>query len=152
MEPMLFSPLKIRDVTLRNRIVVSPMLTYSAQGGHVNDWHLAHLAQFAAGGAGLVFMESTKIDPAGCSTPRDTGLWKDDFIEPLKRITALIKRNGAVPAHPARPLGTQGAQVACRGKGACRWRRVPAWTTARYGSWWARARFRTIRNMRCRAR
>ncbi len=98
MERMLFSPLKIRDITLRNRIVVSPMLTYSAVGGHVSDWHLAHLAQFAAGGAGLVFMESTKIDPAGCSTPRDTGLWKDEFVEPLKRITALIKRNGAVPA------------------------------------------------------
>ena len=98
MEPMLFSPLRIRGITLRNRIVVSPMLTYSAKGGHVSDWHLAHLAQFAAGGAGLVFMESTKIDPAGCSTPADTGLWKDDFIEPLKRITALIKRIGAVPA------------------------------------------------------
>ena len=97
MQPMLFSPLQIRDITLRNRIVVSPMLTYSAERGHVNDWHLAHLAQFAAGGAGLVFMESTKVDPAGCSTPRDTGLWKDDFVEPLKRITELIKRNGAVP-------------------------------------------------------
>jgi 2,4-dienoyl-CoA reductase-like NADH-dependent reductase (Old Yellow Enzyme family) len=96
MQRMLFSPLKIRGVTLRNRIVVSPMLTYSAEGGHVNDFHVAHLAQFAAGGAGLVFMESTKVDPAGCSTPRDTGLWKDDFVEPLKRITALIKRNGAV--------------------------------------------------------
>ena len=98
MSPRLFSPLQIRSITLRNRIVVSPMLTYCAQNGHVNDFHLAHLGQFAAGGAGLVFMESTKIDPAGCSTPRDTGLWKDDFIEPLKRITALIKRNGAVPA------------------------------------------------------
>jgi 2,4-dienoyl-CoA reductase-like NADH-dependent reductase (Old Yellow Enzyme family) len=96
MQRMLFSPLHIRDITLRNRIVVSPMLTYSAERGHVNDWHLAHLAQFAAGGAGLVFMESTKVDPAGCSTPRDTGLWKDDFIVPLKRITELIKRNGAV--------------------------------------------------------
>src|SRR2546423_7668166 len=97
MQRMLFSPLQIREITLRNRIVVSPMLTYSADGGYVNGWHLAHLAQFAAGGAGLVFMESTKVDPAGCSTPRDTGLWKDDFIEPLKRITTLIKRNGAVP-------------------------------------------------------
>ncbi|MGZ5152725.1 MAG: NADH:flavin oxidoreductase/NADH oxidase [Burkholderiales bacterium] len=96
MERMLFSPLQIRGVTLRNRIVVSPMLTYSAERGHVNDFHVAHLAQFAGGGAGLVFMESTKVDPAGCSTPRDTGLWKDDFVEPLKRITALIKRNGAV--------------------------------------------------------
>jgi 2,4-dienoyl-CoA reductase-like NADH-dependent reductase (Old Yellow Enzyme family) len=97
MQRALFTPLTIRGITLRNRIVLSPMLTYSADNGHVNDWHLAHLAKFAAGGAGLVFMESTKIDPAGCSTPRDTGLWKDEFVEPLKRITALIKRNGAVP-------------------------------------------------------
>jgi 2,4-dienoyl-CoA reductase-like NADH-dependent reductase (Old Yellow Enzyme family) len=96
-ERALFSPLTIREVTLRNRIVVSPMLTYSAVGGHVSDWHLAHLAQFAAGGAGLVFMESTKVDPAGCSTPRDTGLWKDAFVAPLRRITELVKRNGAVP-------------------------------------------------------
>src|SRR5688572_8453963 len=96
MQPMLFTPLKIRDITLRNRIVVSPMLTYSADNGHVNDWHLAHLAGLAAGGAGLVFMESTKVDPAGCSTPRDTGLWKDEFVAPLKRITTLIRRNGAV--------------------------------------------------------
>ena len=51
MAPALFSPLKIRDVTLRNRIVVSPMLTYSAEGGHVNDFHLSHLGKFAAGGA-----------------------------------------------------------------------------------------------------
>jgi len=91
----LFSPLTIRGLTLRNRIVVSPMLTYSAVNGHASDWHLAHLAQFAAGGAGLVFMESTKIHPAGCSTPRDTGLWKDEFIPQMKRITALVKRNGA---------------------------------------------------------
>jgi 2,4-dienoyl-CoA reductase-like NADH-dependent reductase (Old Yellow Enzyme family) len=98
MQRMLFSPLRIREVTLRNRIVVSPMLTYSAERGHVNDFHLAHLGQFAAGGAGLVFMESTKVDPAGCSTPRDAGLWKDDFVEPLKRVTALIRRNGALSA------------------------------------------------------
>ena len=98
MERLLFTPLKIRGATLRNRIVVSPMLTYSANNGYASDWHLAHLAQFAAGGAGLVFMESTKIDPAGCSTPRDTGLWKDDFIPGMKRITELVKRNGAVIA------------------------------------------------------
>ncbi|HYC46817.1 MAG TPA: NADH:flavin oxidoreductase/NADH oxidase [Burkholderiales bacterium] len=95
MTSKLFSPLTIRGLTLRNRIVVSPMLTYSAVNGHASDWHLAHLAQFAAGGAGLVFMESTKIHPAGCSTPRDTGLWKDEFIPQMKRITALVKRNGA---------------------------------------------------------
>lgn len=95
MPSQLFSPLTIRGITLRNRVVVSPMLTYSATNGYANDWHLAHLTQFAAGGAGLVFMESTKIDAAGCSTPRDTGLWKDDFIPQLKRITELVKRTGS---------------------------------------------------------
>lgn len=96
MDSQLFSPLQIRGVVLKNRIVVSPMLQYCANNGHVNDWHLMHYGKFAAGGAGLVFVESTKVDPRGCSTPRDLGLWKDDFIAPLKRITDLIKSNGAV--------------------------------------------------------
>lgn len=95
MNPMLFSPLTIRALTLRNRIVVSPMLTYAAVNGHTNDTHLAHLAKFAVGGAGLVFVESTKIDPRGCSTPRDLGLWKDDFMPGLKRICDLVRSYGA---------------------------------------------------------
>ncbi len=95
MESMLFSPLDIRGLTLKNRIVVSPMLQYCADNGHVNDWHLMHYGKFGAGGAGLVFVGSTKVDPRGCSTPRDLGLWKDDFIAPLKRIADLVKRNGA---------------------------------------------------------
>ncbi len=98
MEAQLFSPLQIRGVTLKNRIVLSPMLQYCADNGHVNDWHLMHYGKFAAGGTGLVFVESTKVDPRGCSTPRDLGLWKDDFIAPFKRITDLVRRNGAVPA------------------------------------------------------
>ncbi len=98
MDSQLFSPLQIRGVTLKNRIVVSPMLQYCADNGHVNDWHLMHYGKFAAGGAGLVFVESTKVDPRGCSTPRDLGLWKDDFVAPLKRITDLVRRNGATPA------------------------------------------------------
>ena len=95
MEPKLLSPLTIRDLTLRNRVVLSPMLTYSATNGHTNDWHLMHLGKFAAGGVGLVMMESTKIDPAGCTTPRDCGIWKDDFIPALSRIAALVKNHGA---------------------------------------------------------
>jgi hypothetical protein len=109
MDAMLFSPLQIRALTLRNRIVLSPMLQYSADAGYVNDWHLMHYGKFAAGGAGLVFVESTKVDPRGCTTPRDLGLWKDDYIEPLRRITD----------HPSQqrrrrnttwPFGAQGAQ------------------------------------------
>src|SRR5882757_347271 len=93
--PTLFTPLRIRGVTLRNRIVVSPMLTYSAQAGHVNDWHLVHLGKFAIGGGGLVFMESTKVDFGGLTTPNDCGLWKDDFIPGLRRITSFVKSHGA---------------------------------------------------------
>ncbi|MBO9352375.1 NADH:flavin oxidoreductase/NADH oxidase [Bordetella petrii] len=95
MQTALFSPLRLRGLTLRNRIVLAPMLTYQARNGHVTDWHLAHLAKFAVGGAGLVFMESTKVDPRGCTTANDLGLWKDDFIEPLRRITRLLKEHGA---------------------------------------------------------
>jgi len=95
MQSMLFSPIQLRGVRLRNRIVLSPMLTYAAVNGYANDWHLAHLSKFAAGGTGLVFVESTKVDPRGCSTPRDLGIWKDEFIEPLRRITRLIKQDGA---------------------------------------------------------
>ena len=95
--PALFTPLTLRGVTLRNRIVLSPMLTYSSVGGHVNDYHFAHYGKYAQAGVGLVFVESTKVDPLGCSTPRDLGLWKDEFIAPLQRITAFIKSQGAVP-------------------------------------------------------
>ena len=98
MNALLFSPLTLRGLTLRNRIVLSPMLTYSATNGYTNDTHLAHLAKFAVGGAGLVFVESTKIDPRGCSTPRDLGLWKDEFIPGMRRIADLVKSYGAACA------------------------------------------------------
>lgn len=94
--PTLLTPMTIRGVTLRNRIVLSPMLTYAAEAGYVNDWHLVHLGKFALGGCGLVFMESTKVDPGGLTTPRDCGLWKDDFIPGLQRITTFLKQHGAV--------------------------------------------------------
>jgi 2,4-dienoyl-CoA reductase-like NADH-dependent reductase (Old Yellow Enzyme family) len=95
MDALLFSPLAIRGLTLRNRIALSPMLTYSATNGYANDTHLAHLAKFAVGGAGLVMVESTKIDPRGCSTPRDLGLWKDEFVPGMRRIVELVKSYGA---------------------------------------------------------
>jgi 2,4-dienoyl-CoA reductase-like NADH-dependent reductase (Old Yellow Enzyme family) len=97
METMLFAPIDLRSVRLKNRIVLSPMLTYSAIEGYVNEWHFMHLGKYAAGGCGLVFMESTKVDPRGCTTPADVGLWDDRFIEPMKPIVAFIKRCGAVP-------------------------------------------------------
>ncbi|MBI2802691.1 MAG: NADH:flavin oxidoreductase/NADH oxidase [Gammaproteobacteria bacterium] len=95
MSSLLFVPMELRGVKLRNRIVLPPMLTYQAQNGCVNDWHLIHYGKYAIGGVGLVFMESTKVDPRGCTTPNDLGLWKDEFIGPLQRITAFLKSHGA---------------------------------------------------------
>ena len=111
MKSLLFTPLKIRDLEIRNRIVLSPMLQYSCEGGHVNDWHLTHLTKFAAAGVGLVFVESTKVDPRGCSTSRDPGLWKDDYIEPLARIAANIKQHGAAAGIQLSHSGRKGRRA-----------------------------------------
>jgi 2,4-dienoyl-CoA reductase-like NADH-dependent reductase (Old Yellow Enzyme family) len=92
---LLFTPLKIRELTLRNRIVVSPMLQYEGTNGFASDWHLVNLGRFATGGAGLVFMESTKIHARGCTTPKDLGIWKDEFVPPLKRIVDFVRAQGA---------------------------------------------------------
>ncbi|TJV46116.1 MAG: NADH:flavin oxidoreductase/NADH oxidase [Mesorhizobium sp.] len=92
----LLSPFRIRNVTFRNRVVVSPMLTYQAEGGKANDWHVMNLGQYAAGGAGLVFMESTKVDPHGCSTRKDCGIWSDEFVPGLARVADIIHQQGAM--------------------------------------------------------
>lgn len=94
--PMLFSPLSLRSVRLKNRVVVAPMHQYSAVGGFATDWHLMNAGKFAAGGAGLVMMESTKVERRGCGTVGDLGLWKDEFVPPLRRIVEFIKAHGAV--------------------------------------------------------
>jgi 2,4-dienoyl-CoA reductase-like NADH-dependent reductase (Old Yellow Enzyme family) len=95
---LLFEPLKIRNVELKNRIVVSPMCQYSSIDGFANDWHLVHLGSRATGGASLVFTEATAVSPEGRITPSDLGIWKDDHIDFLNRITSFIKIHGAVPA------------------------------------------------------
>src|SRR5688500_8706379 len=94
----LFEPLELRDVKSRNRIVVSPMCQYSANEGHVTDWHLVHLGKFAQGGAGIVFVEATAVEARGRITHGDTGIWSDSHIDGLKRIAAFVKSQGAVPA------------------------------------------------------
>jgi 2,4-dienoyl-CoA reductase-like NADH-dependent reductase (Old Yellow Enzyme family) len=95
---MLFEPLQLREVTLRNRIVVSPMCQYSAKDGHVADWHLVHLGKFAQGGAGAVFVEATAVEKRGRITHGDTGIWDDAQIPGLKRIADFVRSQGAVPA------------------------------------------------------
>ncbi len=94
---LLFSPLQIRGISLRNRIVVSPMCQYSATDGFANDWHLVHLGSRAVGGAGLVFTEAIAVSPEGRISPQDLGLWKDEHIEKLQHITQFIAQQGAVP-------------------------------------------------------
>lgn len=96
--PKLFSPLQLRGVTLRNRLVVAPMCQYSATDGYANDWHLVHLGRFALGGFGTVMVEATAVSPEGRITPGDVGLWDDAHIAPLARVTGFLRENGAVPA------------------------------------------------------
>lgn len=93
----LFSPLKIREVTFRNRIAVSPMCQYSSKDGFANDWHLVHLGSRAVGGAGLVMSEATAVSPEGRISIADLGIWKDEHIERLQNITHFILQQGSVP-------------------------------------------------------
>ena len=95
---MLFDRIRLRGVEARNRIVVSPMCQYSAQDGHVTDWHLVHLGKFAQGGAGIVFVEATAVERRGRITHGDVGIWDDAHVPGLQRISSFLKQNGAVPA------------------------------------------------------
>jgi 2,4-dienoyl-CoA reductase-like NADH-dependent reductase (Old Yellow Enzyme family) len=96
--PILFQPIELRGVRLRNRIVISPMCQYSARDGHVTDWHLVHLGKFAQGGAGAVFVEATAVERRGRITHGDTGIWDDEHIAGLRRIAQFVRAQGAVPA------------------------------------------------------
>ncbi|MHA6250001.1 NADH:flavin oxidoreductase/NADH oxidase [Pontibacter sp. CAU 1760] len=107
----LFSPLAIKEVTLKNRIVVSPMCQYSSEDGFTNDWHLVHLGSRAVGGAGLVLLEATAVSPEGRISPGDVGLWKDEHIAGLRHINTFLEANGAVAgvqlAHAGRKASHQ---------------------------------------------
>lgn len=93
----LFTPFTLKDVTLRNRIAVPPMCQYSAIDGVTNDWHLAHYAGMARGGAGLVIVEATAVSPEGRITPGCTGLWNDAQGAGMAAIADAIAKAGAVP-------------------------------------------------------
>ncbi len=92
----LFDSLRLRDITLRNRIGVSPMCQYSSIDGCAGDWHLVHLGSRAVGGAGMIIAEATAVEPIGRITPGDAGLWSDQQIDPLARITRFLRDHGAV--------------------------------------------------------
>jgi len=108
--PHLFDPLTLRGITLRNRIAVSPMCEYSSTDGFPSDWHLVHLGSRAVGGAGLVLTEAAAVAAEGRISPQDLGIYRDEHIEPLRRITRFIEEQGAVAgiqlAHAGRKAST----------------------------------------------
>jgi 2,4-dienoyl-CoA reductase-like NADH-dependent reductase (Old Yellow Enzyme family) len=108
---MLFDPLQLRDVSLRNRIVVSPMCQYSSEDGFSNEWHFVHLGSRAVGGAALVFTEASAVTPEGRISPQDLGIWKDEHVPGLSRIVRFVDAQGAVAgmqlAHAGRKASTQ---------------------------------------------
>src|ERR1700674_5142153 len=91
----LLSPLTIRGVSFRNRIVMSPMCQYVASDGFADDWHLVHLGSRAAGGVALVIVEATAVAAEGRITRGDLGIWSDEQIEPLERIAKFVRSQGA---------------------------------------------------------
>ena len=105
----LFDPLKIRDVVLKNRIVVSPMCQYSSSDGFATDWHLVHLGSRAVGGAALVFTEASAVTPEGRISPWDLGIWKDEHIEQLSRIARFIKEQKVIPGMQLAHAGRKGS-------------------------------------------
>lgn len=106
----LFSPFRIREIELKNRIVVSPMCEYSAKDGHPQTWHLVHLGSRAIGGAALVFTEATAVEERGRISSADTGIYEDAHVASWRPIAEFIRSHGAVPgmqlAHAGRKAST----------------------------------------------
>ena len=110
MSVSLYEPLTLRGVTMRNRIGVSPMCEYSSADGFADDWHLVHFGSRAVGGAGLVIAEATGVTADGRISPFDLGIYRDEHVEMLSRITRFIAAQGAVPgmqlSHAGRKAST----------------------------------------------
>ncbi|MDQ1083322.1 MULTISPECIES: tRNA-dihydrouridine synthase [Microbacterium] len=115
----LFTPLSIRGIEMRNRLWVSPMCQYSAVDGVPNDWHHVHLAQFAAGGAGLVIAEASAVSPEGRISPDDAGVWNDAQAAAWAPIVAAVRARGAVAgvqlSHAGRKASTSSPLTGERG-------------------------------------
>ncbi len=125
---LLFSPIQLAGVSIRNRVFVSPMCQYSSQDGFSNDWHLVHLGSRAVGGAGLVFTEAAAVLPEGRITPTDLGLWKDDHIPELKRMVAFVHRQGA-------RAGVQLAHAGRKASMTLPWAKEQRFVTPSEGGW-----------------
>src|SRR3954464_1829217 len=94
--PALLQPLTLRELTLRNRLVVAPMCQYSVTDGLVGDYHLVHLGRFALGGFGLVVAEATAATPEGRISHGDVGLWSSAHVPGLARIADFLHAQGAL--------------------------------------------------------
>ena len=107
----LFSPLKIKNIELKNRVAVSPMCEYSSEDGFANDWHLVHLGSKAVGGAGLIITEAAAVSPEGRITFADLGIYRDEHIDKLKQITSFIHAQGAVAGIQLAHAGRKASHV-----------------------------------------
>ena len=123
----LFQPLTQRGVTLKNRIVISPMCQYSSQDGFSTDWHLVHLGSRAVGGAGLILLEAAAVTPEGRITPDDLGIWQDEHVDGLRRITDFMRGQGCV-------AGIQLAHAGRKASHSSPWKGGAALTAAN-GGW-----------------
>jgi 2,4-dienoyl-CoA reductase-like NADH-dependent reductase (Old Yellow Enzyme family) len=94
----LFSPLRLRDITFKNRVFVSPMCQYSSEDGLPTDWHLVHLGSRAVGGAAMTMVEATAVSPEGRISPWDSGIWSDVHAAVFQRLVRFVKDHGSVPA------------------------------------------------------
>ena len=110
--PLLFTPKKIRELTIRNRIIASPMCQYLSHDGGPNDWHMMHLGRLAIGGCGIVFGEETAVEPNGRKTYACAGLYKNSHVAAYRTLTDMIKKHGATPAIQ---LGHSGRKGSCHG-------------------------------------
>ena len=107
--PQLFQKFRLKDITLRNRVAVSPMCQYSSQDGFPNDWHFVHLGSRAVGGAGLVMVEASAVSPEGRISPEDSGIYLDEHVPHFAKIANFLKQQGAVPAIQIAHAGRKGS-------------------------------------------
>lgn len=109
-QPLLFTPIKLADLSARNRIVVSPMCQYSSEEGGPNDWHLVHLGKFALGGAAVVFCEETAVEMRARKTYGCAGIYSDKHVPMYRRITEFISKYNSIPAMQ---IGHSGRKASC---------------------------------------
>lgn len=107
----LFTPLKVKDITFRNRVGVAPMCQYSSEDGMATDWHMVHLGSKAVGGAGLIIAEATGVSPEGRITPGCAGIWNDKQVEALIPINRFIHKHGSVAGIQIAHSGRKGSSA-----------------------------------------